>query len=116
MTVASSSVGIPRAASLATNTATSPSRFWPLLQPRCQEPFEEDGVTENVRCEQLGNPVSGQFHQGLVADDTGVHDERIKSSIDGREPSTDRTKIGDVHENDVEDVSAGDGLEIDLCR
>ena len=51
------------------------------------------------------DPVSGQFHHGLVADYTSVHDQRVEGSVDGLYAGADRTKIGDVHENDVEDVS-----------
>ena len=67
-----------------------------------QEPFEEDDVAKDVRREHGGDPVSGQAHR-LRADDTSVHDQRVDGSVDGGQAGADRTQIGDVHENDVED-------------
>ena len=72
-------------------------------------------MAKDVRREHLGDPVSGQFHR-LRANDTSVHDHRVDRSVDGRQPGADRTQVGDVHENDVEDAPASRGFEVGLCR
>ena len=38
-------------------------------------------MTENIRGEQLGGPVSGLFHHGLVADDASVHDQSVEDPV-----------------------------------
>ena len=72
-------------------------------------------MTKDVRRKHVGDSVSGQAHR-LRANDTSVHDQRVDGSVDGRKASADRTQIGDVHENDVEDGPAGLSFELGLCR
>ena len=72
-------------------------------------------MAKDVRREHGGDPVSGQVHR-LRANDAGVHDQRVDGSVDGRQAGADRTQIGNVHENDVEDAPAGLRFELGLCR
>ena len=72
-------------------------------------------MAKDVRREHGGDPVSGQVHR-LRANDTSVHDQRVDGSVDGHKAGAHRTQIGDVHENDVEDVPTGLRFEFGLCR
>ena len=72
-------------------------------------------MAKDIRREHGGDPVSGQVHR-LRANDTSVHDQRVDGSVDARKAGADRTQIGDVHENDVEDAPAGRRFELGLRR
>ena len=122
MTVASSSAeveakegrfipifGTPLAASLPARTATSPSRSSARSVSR---------RTTWPRTFVANTMVTPSAVKSIVlrADDTGVHDQRVDGSVDGRQPGADRVQIGDVHDNDVEDAPAGRRFKFGLRR
>lgn len=119
MTVASSSAEVETNFGPFIRNFGTPDRFTPdedryLAKPTLgQEPLEEDDVAENVRGERGGAPISGQVHR-LRANDTSVHDQRVDGSVDGRQASADRTQIGNVHDNNVEDAPASLGFKLGL--
>ena len=73
-------------------------------------------MAENVLREHVGGSVCGQLHRRLAAHSTGVHDHRVERSVNARQAGADRARIGNVHENDVEDGPAGLRFELGLCR
>ena len=73
-------------------------------------------MAKNILREHVGDPFGVQGQGRLAADSTGVHDQRVDRSVDARQAGADRARIGNVHENDVEDAPPGLRFEVGHCR